>query len=305
MITDYPQGDGLPDCPHCLGRGVIAVPPPAMTPPKQILLWERTQPCACVFVRDVARNVERGWRGLLAAPPIAKSVLMDKVTKKLHVTAPSKVFRSHMKHIASRMPPAWGFLVISDADLMDAWLSRKLDVFDADVVQKRQQADVRKYEALVDLVEPPELLVIICGVKTARNEAMPEVLLEAIRHRELRGQITWVVDQPGYPLIDGHISYSHALADVMGEWENIKLTKQAVATKLDAVPPPQGFQLQKIKVSPVLQEESIPLDDSLFENISTGPRSMLQGTVSCLDDDDGNEIQGKSKKKTWKGGSKR
>jgi hypothetical protein len=165
------------------------------------------------------------------AEPVAGSVLLSHTRDDLWITSPGNLFRSHLKHVAARKHPRWGFLVVSDADLMDAWLSRKLDVRDADVSQMREQATVRGFQALVDLIEPPELLVIVLGVKAARNEAMPEVFLEALHHRRHLNKRTWVVDQPVCRLQEGHLSFSHAVKDFLGDWRRIDLTSEAVSVK--------------------------------------------------------------------------
>ena len=34
---------------------------------------------------------------------------------------------------------------------------------------------------------------------------------------------TWLMDQPGYPLDEGHISYNDRIADLLSNWEHIDL----------------------------------------------------------------------------------
>lgn len=277
-MTDYPQGDGRPDCKFCQGRGVVRAP---VTPN---ILWERTQPCACVFVRDVAQNIERGWKGLLTADAVPSSPLRGQDKKNLRITATRRDFRAHLKHVAARMPPSWGFLVVTDADLMDSWLSRKLDVRDADINQMRQQAEVHRFDALVDMIEPPTLLVLLCGVKAARNEAMPEVLLEALRHREHLSKITWVVDQPTYTLAEGHISYSHAVGEFLSEWPRVNLssnTAQQPNPPPRPAPPPRPLKQPDLPTGEVFTFEPDnappPKPDGLSA-YQTGTRSMLEDT---------------------------
>lgn len=276
-MTDYPQGDGDPECPRCKGRGVIPVPRDEDDPPD----WrgERTQPCPCVYIRDVARNIERGWRGLLKADPVPDSPLKKegRTESDLLITATHYSFRCHLKHVAGRMPSNWGFLVVTDADMMDAWLSPRVKVRDADVDLIRQQrAAARKYDALVDLVEPPELLVVLVGVKAARNEAMPEVLLEALQHRAHLSKPTWVVDHPDKPLQDGHISYSHSVGQFLSDWSRIELERS------DNDPPevPPGRSLadvtQKATAAPVVFGEDGTVTMGEYKSSSPEPESSSE-----------------------------
>jgi hypothetical protein len=76
---------------------------------------------------------------------------------------------------------------------------------------------------LVDLVDPPDLLVIRLGVKSARNSAMPEVLLEALAHRSHVGKPTWICDQPTKKLDPSHISFSPDVADFLRGWDHFAL----------------------------------------------------------------------------------
>lgn len=185
-------------------------------------------PCRCVWERDVLRNVERGWRGLSRAEPIPESPLTPHVTKDLWVTATRHHFKEHLRHVAIRQGPTWGFVVVSDADLMDAWLARVEDeeVIDGDVELRRRQPITSRYGALVDMVEPPEPLIIIVGVKAARNSAMPEVLLEALHHRTHIGKSTWIVDQPDYRLARGHIAHNEHVEAWLGSWPHLDLSEK-------------------------------------------------------------------------------
>lgn len=220
-MSDYPQGDGRPDCPICNGRGVIPVLIPGGGPPG-------AAPCSCVTIRDVLTNVNRGWPGLTKATPLKGSILKGKTEMDLRITGSLKVFRENLRHVACRMGSSWNFKVVSDSDMMEAWLSNigDDDVIDADVGQKRKSAVRSQFSALVDLIELPSLLIILCGVKAARNSAMPEVLLEALRHRQYLTKPTWVVDQPSYPLSAGHISWSPYVGEFLADWPFVKLKER-------------------------------------------------------------------------------
>lgn len=206
------------------------------------------------------------------------------------ITAPSATFRSYFKHMAVRQGPKWPFLVRTDADLMSAWLSGKQDVKDADVVQMHsREADaeaVNRNIHLEMLVLPPSLLVLNLGVKAARNSAMPEVFLEALRMRQYMNKPTWVVDQPTYPFRDGvpsrepnrrwevepHIAFSDAALDLMSTWKRVKI-KTPVAQKRVATAP-------ALPPLPTLTHSEE--DEETTRPTLKAPSPSMNGTVSVL-----------------------
>lgn len=158
--------------------------------------------------------------GLSKAPVIKESPLLGRDGESLWITAHKLTFLAHLRHVALRKPPSWQFRVVSDAQMMTAWLAtaslKGAEIFDADAVSVSLT-----HATLVDLVEPPELLVVYLGIKAARNEAMPEVLLETLTHRGFLGKPTWLWDQPSHPLSEGHLSYSSYIADYLSDWPHL------------------------------------------------------------------------------------
>lgn len=266
-VVDYPSGDGNPNCKECHGRGVVVAPPR----PGSVIAGGRTVPCECVIKRDILFNVERGWRGLSSASVIPTSPLVGLESTNLRVTGSQKSIREHLRHVAVRRGPRWMFNVVSDSDLMDSWLARieDQDVIDADVGQLRRQPVTSKYGALVDLVEPPELLIIIVGVKAARNSAMPEVMAEALKHRAHLNKITWIVDQPEYLLATGHISYSDMVGAIISLWKKVSLDgkqKESVPqlrhrVAVESTPFNRVTGIQKLEMSESVDERSILSDE--------------------------------------------
>lgn len=216
--TDYPDGDGAPNCPHCKGRGVIPIPIEKRHP---MAIGPQTQICPCVHKRDLLANMERGWRGLSTGNLEKNSPLIGLEDSDLWITARDKILRNHLKAMVAKHTSRWYFAVVTDTDLMDAWLHHVSDyeVLDADVRGQRRGRPTDKYTALVDLTEPPDLLILRLGVKAARNSAMPEVLLEALQHRGHLGKPTWIVDHPDQPLAEKHISWSPQVRDFLSDWD--------------------------------------------------------------------------------------
>jgi hypothetical protein len=177
----------------------------------------------CVLHEDIVQNVERGMKGLSEARIVKESPLYEKHEKNLLVTAPSRWVRRHLRHVAVRRPPTWFFKVVSDADLVTAWLSstaiKGIDIFDADAF-----AVSTEYLSIPDLVVPPDLLVIRMGIKAARNSASPEVLAETLNIRRHKDLPTWIWDDPSHPLGPGHMFWSDAVEGALAGYDQIKGT---------------------------------------------------------------------------------
>jgi hypothetical protein len=140
------------------------------------------------------------------------------------------------------MPPTWFVRVATDAELMDAWLSRAIpddEIIDADVLNVRRTSK-KSFSSLSDLTRPPALLVIKLGVKAARNSAMSEVLLETINTRAHEDLPTWIVDSPGRRLTPGHLSYDELVKEALADWERIELSDPE-GKPVRMIPRFQGF----------------------------------------------------------------
>jgi len=233
-------------CPICSGFGSLETGRTHMGLPIM-------EPCKCVLIKSIYRNLERGWSGLATAPRISSSPLTDYVRQDLYITANDETLRSHLKYVGIRMDVNWSFQVVSDADLMTAWLANVAlsgkDIYDFDV----SSAAGRSLEklTLLDLVEPPGLLIIRLGVKVARNSAMSEVFQEALTLRDHVNRPTWVVDQPGNRINQisdiPHRCYSPEAVSFLERWEHLVLDEANLGLKLDMIhgsthgeTPPQG-----------------------------------------------------------------
>lgn len=207
---------GDPSCSKCYGTGSVDSGKTHMGIPV-------VTPCSCQVVRDIVNNLNRAWSGLAHAPKVESSPLMGHAWGDFYITASDEVLRAHLRHVGVRMGWAWGLRVSSDADLMVAWLSNAAlvgkEILDPDV------APVSAREAsLVDLIDPPDLLVVRLGVKAARNSAMCEVLMETINHRRhQKDKPTWIVDQPTRRLDAGHMCFSDDVIRALTGWPHVTL----------------------------------------------------------------------------------
>lgn len=183
------------------------------------------RPCPCQIAEDLIRNLNRGWGGLSSAQRLeGSSPLLDHVTSNLYITASDEDLRIHLRNTGLRMGPSWAFKVVSDADLMTAWLSTAAmvgkEILDPD------SASVSSEKAtLVDLIHPPGLLIVRLGVKSARNSAMGEVFLETLQHREYTSRQIWVVDQPDKRYDTSHLSYSPEALSALRGFPYLSLSK--------------------------------------------------------------------------------
>ena len=211
-----------PNCPKCHGHGLIFHADLKGPPVSDV--------CTCVLRDQIIANMERGMRGLSKAEPLSSggvSPLSKFVDKDLWITASPDWLRSHLRHTIARMPNAyrWGFKVVTDSDLVVAWLAtaalQGTNIRDADFHSEAAPVSLNKL-TLVDIADPPELLIIRLGVKAARNSATPEVLLEALTHRAHMRKPTWLWDQPDNRLTEGHLSYSHMVVEFAGAYERIQ-----------------------------------------------------------------------------------
>jgi len=217
--TDFPLGDGHPDCPDCKGRGVVPVPQEERP---LYAVGEVTQFCRCTFRRDLMDNLKRAWTHLLSVKGAKDSPLVGRERDCLWIHAPLPALKAHLRAVGIRQSPRWRFKVISDMDLMTTWLYSADEVIDPDVSESRSRGR-NQHARISDLVEPYSLLIIRLGVKAARNQATPEVFLEALLHREQEALPTWIVDRPGYPLQEGHLAWSPEVQDYLEEWEWVTL----------------------------------------------------------------------------------
>lgn len=181
-----------------------------------------TKPCTCQIAWDIIHNLNAAWHGLSSAAKVTSSPLSKHTEDNLYITAMDDSLRSHLRYVGLRAGPCWFFKVVTDSDLMTAWLS-PVSLVGKEILDPDAASVSIEKATLVDLMEPPELLIIRLGVKSARNSAMGEVLLEALYHRAHIGKPTWVVDQPNRRFDPSHIAFSEDALHHINQWERLVL----------------------------------------------------------------------------------
>ena len=232
-------------CSLCGGVGYFVVDRGPKSPPAVEL-------CACQKRIDLVENMERGWRGLVKADKIPSSPLKALTKENVWATANFQTMRSHVRHVALHQSTSWRFRGCTDVDLMTSWLAstilRRGEIFDSDISSIASVTS--QMHSLQDFVEPPELLIIQLGVKSARNSAMSEVFLEALRIRMSVDRPTWVFDQRESPFDISHLAYSQEAYDELSRFKRVDLTspvKSATIVKSAPVSEP----------APVVHRESV------------------------------------------------
>jgi len=170
---------------------------------------------------------------MTTAPRIEGSPLFDYVESNLYITATDGDLRAHLKHVALRMGLQWGVQVISDSDLMTAWLS-PVSLLGKEIIDPEAASISTEKATLVDLIEPPSVMVLRLGVKAARNSAMSEVFLETLYHRIHIGKPLWVVDQPTKKLDHSHMCFSEEALRLMESWDRVDLSGTVTTPELNS-----------------------------------------------------------------------
>ena len=223
---------GAPDknCQVCGGTGMVEVEGKDPHPPA----FRR---CDCALRKDILQNVERGLAGLSSFPAIPSSPLVGHEDQNLWVTG-GEEFLPHLRHLAVRKPVNWSFRVVSDAELVTAWLStvalKGKDILDADAYMVST-----KFLSIPDLVVPPDLVIIRMGIKVARNAASSEVLAEAISTRIHEMKPTWIWDEPERPLNSGHLFWSDTVGRWIKPWSRLR-TFEPTSSSSSATPSRRG-----------------------------------------------------------------
>lgn len=250
-----------PDCPQCKGAGFI-YPASLFTRVGQ----RGGHFCTCALDGMRRENMERIWPSLAQAPDDAtlraNPPLRHYVGQNLWLTAPGitfgkplhrTTFGAHLKALMYTMPTMWDCRVFPDTELITSWFgtakAQGIKIMDLEAAESTLQAiDIR------DLMEPPELVVIICGLKRLPNKECKNSLIEALGFRAFVGKPTWLVDQPGEmtELSDPkHQFFSEELISRLRNWTHVRIDQRKL-TRLDERDEPEVVAAPKV---PFLEPE--------------------------------------------------
>lgn len=245
MSRDYAN----PDCPDCHGAGFIY----------PVSMFTRVGEkgghfCPCALDGMRRENMERIWESLSLAPDDAtlraEPPLRAFIRQNLWITAPGitfgkplhrTTFGAHLKALMYMMPTMWDCRVFPDTELITSWFgtakAQGIKIMDLEADKSTLQAiDIR------DLMEPPELVIIICGLKRLPNKECKNAILEALGFRAFVGKPTWLVDQPGESteLSDPkHQFFSDDLIGRLRTWVHVRVDSRRL-NRLDDIEEPQA-----------------------------------------------------------------
>lgn len=213
-----------PECPKCKGHGFIYA----------ASLLDGGRYCDCTLDALRLDNMERIWESLSEAKESARfndnPPLRPWARQSAWITGSVPLFRAHLKATCYNMPTMWNARVRTDAELLDSWFgtakAQGVKIFDLEVDKSTVRAiDIR------DLVEPPDLCIIMLGVKKLPNKEAPGSLLEAIAYRKHLEKPTWIVDQPDKPLDATHRFFSDEVERSIARWPQITLTPKTIVVR--------------------------------------------------------------------------
>jgi uncharacterized protein YndB with AHSA1/START domain len=268
------------------------------------MVGEITTPCVCTIRRDQLDNVRRAWRPAITVPTLKDGTpLMEYTRQNLWLRANLPTLKSHIRTLGMNSHPRWMFRVITDVDLMTSWLYSANEVFDGDVGAARLRGE-NTATRITDLVEPWELLIFRLGVKAARNNATPEVLLEALFHREQMGLPTWVVDNPKMPFVgETHRAWSVEVAEFMSGWVFLDLESCGLPVAQTPRTPIQGKRrspvalgvssgaFQEMGLPPAPKPQPVPKMEPVYEDEEPEAEeddfNRMVNTETSDDDDNG------------------
>lgn len=205
-------------CSKCGNSGFIRIITDLDTPPQ-------SKRCDCRKKQDLAENMERGWKGLVFANKVPSTELSSLVRKNVWVTSSIDNFKGHFRRVAIEKGPTWNFRVLTDADLVQAWLAniaiKGVEILDSDFRDMNPLEN--DYLTLDHASKANKFLCIILGVKSASNKETSNILVEVLRTRYQLNMPTWIVDQPEKPLAYGHLCYSTEVDFFLKQWPHRRL----------------------------------------------------------------------------------
>jgi hypothetical protein len=140
---------------------------------------------------------------IFQAPTLKESPLRTRINEDIFFTADRIDFLPHLKHALWYAGVDFFFRVMTDIDLMDAWLSKDKQHRKASEDEVLTGTSGTAWSSLRDAVEDPTLLILFLGVATHSNRALPNIVQEAAKIRGHAGKTTWIVTPRSHPLQEG------------------------------------------------------------------------------------------------------
>jgi len=241
-------------CKRCGGTG--SIPIDHMT----------VQECLCSYAMYLKQTMDKE---ILAAPAIRVTPFYDPpevdFTKKSHMI---KVWWDdllpHLRRILIKKGRKFRLKIVTDEHLKRVWLGTE-----SYKAKQASQSEDTPYENLADLIgERYDLVIIRLGFLGYKNVAMPGILLEALKIREVACKPTWLIEEPNSPWGECHRSYSIEVA------EHIQRRYPSLTYKgQERTAPPRG-----VDAKPKSPVEDVALEDMELPESIVAPGTVLSDT---------------------------
>lgn len=213
-----------PNCPRCSGTGDIEVPFPQVKLPAGVKLFDMaSDACPCTVAVRRRQQLDKISPGLSMLAPAADSILAGRLRHDLRVRADRPVLLAHLAR-ALQGGPVPSIRIVTDLDVASTWVANAKQVRDSEVADHRDREEVDGFSRIVDLAAPPQLLVLLLGVKTAEMRGLGGVVQEVVQCRAQRGKPTWVVDSDSRPYGPASAAWSADLGDLFSTWPGVRLS---------------------------------------------------------------------------------
>lgn len=206
------MADERPICPKCNapvikgcdGQGYILVNKGGEDPERPWFNPEHVRQCDNLYARQLADHLgpELAKIRYVTESPLLRigpeGVEYDLTKSNLLIGGcPWHNLKPHLKWALGKRRPGFNpllffWLILTDENLKDIWVGNKQ--YKALSLEKREE--VKTYNALGDLLEGRDLIIIKLGYFGQRNRAAPGILKEALLIREAQGKPTWLVHDP-------------------------------------------------------------------------------------------------------------
>jgi hypothetical protein len=204
--------------------------------------------CICTYTKMLVSHIIRAYSGTKNVPMNYRvdssplSTLSTSAWITLNTSrALYKFFAGHILCAGLDRGLDWNFKVVTDAELMSAWLANAYKegqkIYDND--SKHDFTDIGsetlKYVSLEDLVRPSEYLIVLSGVKRAPNKAMGAVFAETLQIREADNKKTWFVDSTYTPYDSFSLAWDPVAAGTLADYEKVVVEDITKNSKGDIV----------------------------------------------------------------------
>lgn len=207
-----------------------------------------TQTCPSLLIKHFNKKI---GPNIAKAPFAHDSPFASLLKTNVFITAERRELDPHLKTALWKAGPDFFFRLTTDAQVLDAWLSK----------ERAASAVEKDYSSLRDLVEQPDLLILYLGVVSYPNRALPGIIQETLELRGFEGKPTWVVTSKTKPLVEGlNLCYSADLVHYLQD-HFVKKTLQKVAS---TSPGKTASETDKAEANPGLNPKGLKSLNNYF-----------------------------------------